>query len=150
MCVAFRRHDLFPNNHPLFVGDLGLANPEHQLELLHQSDLILALGTRLDDITSQNFGFPRYPQPDQPLVHCHPDSRAVGLHFATEVGLACQPKGLLEDLIPKPSGEALYPATRTAWSQRLREVHEQITAWPKRQATDGLRFFEVRSEEHTS
>ena len=39
VCVAFRRHDIFPNSHPLFVGDLGLANPADQLALLHSSEL---------------------------------------------------------------------------------------------------------------
>lgn len=143
VCVAFRRHDLFPNSHPLFVGDLGLANPALQIEQLHQSDLILALGTRLDDITSQNFSFPRYPQPDQPLVHCYPDPRVLGLHFATEVGLACQPKSLLQALEALPTGPVLYPETRRDWLQQLRRTHEMIAAWPQRAATDGVRFFEV-------
>jgi acetolactate synthase-1/2/3 large subunit len=140
VCVAFRRHDIFPNSHPLFVGDLGLANPAKQLELLHSSDLILALGTRLDDVTSQNFSFPQYPQPAQPLVHCYPDPRAVGLHFAAEVGLACHPKGLVEALMPV---RAPVPASRATWIQKLRQAHLEFAAWPTRQADDGVRFFEV-------
>lgn len=140
VCVAFRRHDIFPNSHPLFVGDLGLANPSKQLELLHSSDLILALGTRLDDVTSQNFSFPQYPQPAQPLVHCYPDPHAVGLHFAAEVGLACHPKGLVEALMP---GGAPMPASRVTWIEQLRQAHLEFAAWPNRQADDGVRFFEV-------
>jgi acetolactate synthase-1/2/3 large subunit len=140
VCVAFRRHDIFPNSHPLFVGDLGLANPSKQLELLHSSDLILALGTRLDDVTSQNFSFPQYPQPAQPLVHCYPDPRAVGLHFAAEVGLACHPKGLVEALVP---AGAPVPASRATWIEQLRQAHLEFAAWPNRQADDGVRFFEV-------
>ncbi len=140
VCVAFRRHDIFPNSHPLFVGDLGLANPAKQLELLHSSDLILALGTRLDDVTSQNFSFPQYPQPAQPLVHCYPDPRAVGLHFAAEVGLACHPKGLVEALVP---AGAAVPASRATWIEQLRQAHLEFAAWPNRQADDGVRFFEV-------
>jgi acetolactate synthase-1/2/3 large subunit len=141
VCVAFRRHDIFANSHPLFVGDLGLANPASQLELLHSSDLILALGTRLDDVTSQNFSFPQYPQPAQPLVHCYPDPRAVGLHYAAEVGMACHPKGLVEALMPLEA--APVPASRATWVHRLRQAHLQIAAWPSRQADDGVRFFEV-------
>jgi acetolactate synthase-1/2/3 large subunit len=140
VCVAFRRHDIFPNSHPLFVGDLGLANPAKQLELLHSSDLILALGTRLDDVTSQNFSFPQYPQPAQPLVHCYPDPRAVGLHFAAEVGLACHPKGLVEALV---LAGAAVPASRATWIEQLRQAHLEFAAWPNRQADDGVRFFEV-------
>ena len=141
VCVAFRRHDIFPNSHPLFVGDLGLANPASQLALLHSSDLILALGTRLDDVTSQNFSFPAYPQPAQPLVHCYPDPRALGLHFATDLGLACHPKGLVEALTP--SGNAPCPDARTTWARQLRAAHLEIASWPQRVADDGVRFFEV-------
>ena len=141
VCVSFRRHDIFPNSHPLFVGDLGLANPASQLALLHSSDLILALGTRLDDVTSQNFSFPAYPQPAQPLVHCYPDPRALGLHFATDLGLACHPKGLVEALMP--SGHAPCPDARTSWVGQLRAAHMEIARWPQRLANDGVRFFEV-------
>ena len=137
VCVAFRRHDLFPNSHPLFVGDLGLANPSAQLDRLHSSDLILALGTRLDDVTSQNYSFPTLPQPAQPLVHCYPDPRVVGLHFATEVGLACDPVGLVQDLMP---ASVAHMPSREAWARELRQVHLQIAAWPQRAADDGVRF----------
>ena len=141
VCVSFRRHDVFPNSHELFVGDLGLANPAQQLERLHSSDLILALGTRLDDVTSQNYSFPLLPQPSQPLVHCYPDPRVVGLHFATEVGLACDPVGLVRDLMPSSADEP--SAARRAWASGLRQLHEQIATWPQRQAHDGVRFAEV-------
>jgi acetolactate synthase-1/2/3 large subunit len=141
VCVSFRRHDVFPNSHELFVGDLGLANPASQLERLHSSDLILALGTRLDDVTSQNYSFPHLPQPAQPLVHCYPDPRVVGLHFATEVGLACDPVGLVRDLTPAMSIEP--NAAQLAWATGLRQLHQQIAAWPQRQADDGVRFAEV-------
>jgi len=141
VCVAFRRHDVFPNSHPLFVGDLGLANPAKQLERFHSSDLILALGTRLDDVTSQNYSFPTLPQPAQPLVHCYPDPRVVGLHFATEVGLACDPVGLVQDLMPQ--GAVQPGTTQRAWAEELRQLHTQHAGWPQRQADDGVRFAEV-------
>ena len=141
VCVSFRRHDVFPNSHPLFVGDLGLANPAPQLERFHSSDLILALGTRLDDVTSQNYTFPTLPQPAQPLVHCYPDPRALGLHYATDVGLACDPVGLVQDLMPE---RAVEPgATQRAWAEGLRQLHAQHATWPQRQAKDGVRFAEV-------
>ena len=141
VCVSFRRHDVFPNSHPLFVGDLGLANPAQQLERFHSSDLILALGTRLDDVTSQNYTFPTLPQPAQPLVHCYPDPRVVGLHFATEVGLACDPVGLVRDLTPVQPVEP--SPTRREWAGGLRQLHTQLAAWPQRQADDGVRFAQV-------
>jgi acetolactate synthase-1/2/3 large subunit len=141
VAVAFRRHDLFPNRDALFVGDLGLSNPAHQIEAFQDSDLILALGTRLDDITSQGYAFPDLPQPRQVLVHCHPDPHVVGLHFAPQMGLVCDPVSLVKDL----SADALVqdrPARQT-WSTRLRDIHEAIARWPQREVSDGVDFAQV-------
>jgi acetolactate synthase-1/2/3 large subunit len=80
--VSFRRQDLFPNGHALYAGDLGLANPAAQLDAFRRSDLILALGTRHGDISSQGYSFPELPVPAQTLVHCYPDDRVVGQHYS--------------------------------------------------------------------
>jgi acetolactate synthase-1/2/3 large subunit len=144
VAVSFRRHDVFPNRHPLFVGDLGLSNPEKQMSVLHTSDLILALGTRLDDITSQGYSFPQLPQPQQTLVHCYPDPHIVGLHFAPRIGLVCDPVALATDLIPRE--QSGISDARRSWARELRAIHEQIAAWPTREADDGVSFaYVVRS-----
>ena len=141
VAVSFRRHDVFPNRHPLFVGDLGLSNPEKQMSVFHSSDLILALGTRLDDITSQGYTFPRLPQPRQTLIHCYPDDHIVGLHFAPHFGLVCDPVTLAADLTPRERPS--ISETRRDWSRQLREIYEQIAAWPTRTADDGVSFAHV-------
>ena len=141
VCVSFRRHDIFSNQHPLFVGDLGLANPSEQLQQFHASDLILALGTRLDDVTTQNYSFPVLPRPAQTLVHCYPDPRVVGLHYAADIGLACDPVGLVSDLLP--TAPVQLSAARRQWAVELRQTHEHIARWPDRRADDGVPFSEV-------
>ena len=141
VCVSFRRHDIFSNQHPLFVGDLGLANPSEQLQQFHASDLILALGTRLDDVTTQNYSFPVLPRPAQTLVHCYPDPRVVGLHYAADIGLACDPVGLVSDLLP--TAPVQLSAARRQWAVELRQTHEHTARWPDRRADDGVPFSEV-------
>jgi acetolactate synthase-1/2/3 large subunit len=141
VAVAFRRHDVFPNRHPLYVGDLGLSNPESQMAAFHSSDLILALGTRLDDITSQGYTFPTLPQPQQTLVHCYPDDHIVGLHFAPDYGLTCDPVALAADLTPHE--RAPTTQRRRDWSEQLRAIFEKIAAWPTREADDGVTFAQV-------
>lgn len=138
VAVSFRRHDLFPNQHPLYVGDLGLANPEIQIKAFQSSDLIIALGTRLDDITSQGYTFPCHPQPAQTLVHCYPDGHVIGAHFATNLGLVCDPVTLVNDLAPADTPR--IGALRRSWNLRLREIHESISAWRIASKHDGLDF----------
>jgi len=56
--AAFRRQDVFPNDHPLYLGHLGLGTPAEVLEPLEQADVVLALGTRFSEVTSQSYRLP--------------------------------------------------------------------------------------------
>ena len=136
--VSFRRQDLFPNAHPLYAGDLGLANPKAQLDALRRSDLILALGTRHGDISSQGFMFPDLPVPAQTLVHCYPDPGVVGRHFAADFGLVCDAPALARALTAGPPA-----APRPEWCGALRALYEGIAAWPVRTPSDGIDFNDV-------
>jgi len=141
VAVSFRRHDLFPNSHPLYAGDLGLANPVQQMEALRSSDLIFALGTRFGDITSQGYTFPRLPRPEQTFIHCYPDAAVVGQHFAPDVGLICDPVALARDLIRHDA--ALTAAARRDWAARLRACFEDIAAFPPSRPGERVDFIDV-------
>lgn len=56
--AAFRRQDVFPNDHPLYLGHLGLGTPAEVLEPLERADVVLALGTRFSEVTSQSYRLP--------------------------------------------------------------------------------------------
>jgi acetolactate synthase I/II/III large subunit len=138
VALSFRRHDLFSNLHPLYAGELGLANPKHQIDAFRESDLILALGTRFGDITSQEYSFPDLPRPAQTFVHAYADDHIVGLHFAPDFGLVCDPIEIARALTPSARPE--IPQARTEWAKRLQGIREAFTAWPQRKAEDGIDF----------
>ena len=72
--TAWRRKDRFDNTHPHYAGELGLgANPK-LVERVRDSDLILAVGTRLGEVASLGYTLPAVPEPAQRLVHIHPDA----------------------------------------------------------------------------
>jgi acetolactate synthase-1/2/3 large subunit len=138
VALSFRRHDLFSNRHPLYVGELGLANPQAQIDAFHQSDLILALGTRFGDITSQGYSFPDLPRPAQTFVHAYADDHMVGLHFAPDFGLVCDPIELARALTPDCKAD--IPQDRAAWAGRLKAIFDAHAAWPQRKTEDGVDF----------
>ena len=139
--VSFRRHDIFANDDPLFVGDLGLSNQAAQMATLQESDFILALGTRLGDITTQNFKFPRYAQASQTLLHCYPDSRIVNWDTVADYPLVCDPVALVRALT---QANAIQPGTaRQDWLKVLRQHALPYAAWPNRQAKQGVNFTDV-------
>lgn len=139
--VSFRRHDIFANDDALFVGDLGLSNPAAQMATLQTSDFILALGTRLGDITTQNYQFPAYAQTSQKFLHCYPDSRVVSWDTVADYPLVCDPIALVKAFTQAPA--PTISAARLNWLKALRGHSESWAAWPARQAKAGVNFTEV-------
>ena len=141
MC-SFRRHDLFPNRHPLFAGELGFFNTPEQLERLAQSDLILAVGTRLGDLTTHGYTFPAAPQPPQKLVHVLRDPDLLGTNYVPDLGLACSARHFLRDL----AAAAPTPPDRDGWPEELRRHLQPVTTWVPKTAPDGVVFGNVIAE----
>ena len=138
VAVSFRRQDLFPNAHPLYAGDLGLRNPDAQRAAFAEADLVLALGTRLTDITSQGW---TWPAPGQRLVHVCAEPRFLGWQFPAEMAMAAEARAVVAAL----EGEAPdAPASRAAWNARLRALHlADCEVAPPGDPPDGVRFVEV-------
>lgn len=93
--TSFRRLDAFPNDHPHYLGHLGLGSTPAR-EALAEADLVLALGTRLDDITTGHFSLPRA---DQSLIHVHPGTEDLGKNFDPIMALESHTLPLLEGLL---------------------------------------------------
>ncbi|MBP0446949.1 pyruvate decarboxylase [Roseomonas sp. SSH11] len=137
VAVSFRRQDLFPNRHPLYAGDLGLRNPDEQRQAFAEADLLLALGSRLTDITTQGYS---WPVPGQRLVHVCADPRFLGWHFPAEMAVAGAASGVLEAMAGQvPS----FPATRTAWLERLRALQDADSRIAAASCPDGLPFSRI-------
>jgi len=140
--VSFRRQDLFPNGHPLYVGDLGLRNPDAQRAAFAEADLVLALGTRLTDITTQGW---TWPQAGQRLVHICAEPRFLGWQFPAELAIAADAVATIAAL----AGESLAdeqpgsPAARADWTRRLRDIHLGDCQVVARDFADGVAFAEV-------
>ncbi len=73
--ASWRRPDVFPNDHRLFLGMTGYFAATTVRERLDAADLILVLGSRLSEIASFGYAVPRA---DQPWIHVDLEPRAAG------------------------------------------------------------------------
>lgn len=95
VCCAFRRHDIFDNADPLFAGELGIGANPALLARVRAADLVVAVGTRLGEITTQGYSLlPRRGEaaaagPD--LVHVYPDAAEPGRVFAVALAIPASP-----------------------------------------------------------
>ncbi|MUK88373.1 acetolactate synthase [Ornithinibacillus sp. L9] len=82
--TAFRRHDVFPNNHPMYAGHLGLGTSKKILQLVQDADVILALGTRLSEVTTQDYTLINN---DQKLIHIDIEHDIIGKVYPPCLGI---------------------------------------------------------------
>jgi acetolactate synthase-1/2/3 large subunit len=140
---SFRRHDLFPNNDRLFAGELGFFNTQDQMSLLATADLILAVGTRLGDLTTHGYTFPASPKARQQFVHVHRDEAVLGINFVADIALPCSSQSFLREV---SRIAPTRPPNRDGWVADLRREHAAVTTWRSRTATDGVVFGNVVAE----
>jgi acetolactate synthase-1/2/3 large subunit len=138
--VSFRRHDLFPNTHRLYAGDMGLHNPDEQLAIMREADLLLVLGARLSDITTQRHTFPKQVRSEMRLVHVHGDPAVIGTHFAADLAIACSPAKLIDTLTATPPTSR---DGRVAWIERLAVARRNINRPRISDVEDGVAFEHV-------
>jgi len=73
VAVAFRRQDNFPNSSPVYAGNLGYGPNPKLVQRIKDADLVLAVGARLGEATTDGYSLITPDHPDQILVHVHPD-----------------------------------------------------------------------------
>lgn len=82
---AFRCQNAFDNNHPHYIGDVGLGINPALAKRLQAADLIIALGTRLGEIVTNAYTLLKAPCPQQRLVHIHPGAEELGSVYQAEL-----------------------------------------------------------------
>ncbi len=133
VALSFKRQDYFPNTHPHYAGHLGFKIPKPAVERYMQADLMLAVGTRLTEVTTQGYTLPASPVPRQPLIHICDDPRQIGRNYTAAKALVADPVAFLEALAAKPGKT---PAKRAAWIKKLNEPVAKAMAWSP--PADGL------------
>jgi acetolactate synthase I/II/III large subunit len=102
--AAFRRQDVFPNEHPLYLGHLTLAARPEVLEPLGEADLVVVVGSRLGEVTTQTYGLPRG---DQAVVQVDTDPDEVGATVPVERGIVSDARAALEAFTRRAPAKAI-------------------------------------------
>jgi len=121
VCTSFRRAHLFDPLHPNYAGDLGLgANPK-LVARVKASDLVIAAGARLNELTSQGYTLFDIPVPQMTLVHAYPGAEELGRVYQPHLPIHATPQSLaaaLDTLRPKGAARDVSAAHQEylAWS----------------------------------
>ena len=87
VCCSFRRQDIVDNRLSSFVGDLGTGAAPALVARFKAADLVLAVGTRIGEITSQSYTLMGIPDPGKVLIHVHAAAEELGRVFRPALGI---------------------------------------------------------------
>ncbi|RED11280.1 thiamine pyrophosphate-dependent enzyme [Pontivivens insulae] len=116
---AFRNQDLFDNDSPLYAGDAGVGMTHATKTLLRKADVILALGPRFGEMTTDGYTLFNMPEPEQMLIHAHADSSEIGKILQPHIALHADPGAVAAHLTQNPS--------RGVWSGWAKAARAGVT-----------------------
>ncbi len=129
VATAFRRQDAIAPDSPVYAGNLGYGPNPKLVERVKQADLVIVVGARLGEATTDGYTVPTLEHPGQLLVHIHPDPEELGRVYRTDLALCCAVDEFAEcaalwdseDIIPFDAGA---------------EAHAEWLAWATPQPSD--------------
>jgi acetolactate synthase-1/2/3 large subunit len=106
---GFRFQDSFDNHHPLYAGDVGIGINPKLAARIRESDLVIALGVRLGEMTTGGYTLLEAPRPRQTLVHVHAGAEELGRVYAADLMLQASVNNAAKAL------ESLSAPAQIAW-----------------------------------
>ncbi|MBV9543915.1 MAG: biosynthetic-type acetolactate synthase large subunit [Chloroflexi bacterium] len=123
----------FPETHPLSLGFLGMHGWVHSNYAVHNSDLVIAIGMRMDDRACGKFaGF----APQARIVHVDIDPAEIGKNVRVDVPIVGDVARVLSRLEPEIGTEVLQP--HDGWIEQIREWRNQYPPKTYPSSTDEL------------
>lgn len=89
--AAFRFQDLYDNHSPSYVGDAGVGMTPATKTLIKDADLILAIGVRFGEMTTDGYTLLNVPSPVQKLIHVHVSDRELGKVYIPDLAVQAGP-----------------------------------------------------------
>jgi acetolactate synthase I/II/III large subunit len=114
---AFRFQDTFDNFHPLYAGDVGIGINPKLAQRVRDSDLIIAIGPRLGEMTTGGYSLLQAPKPKQKLVHIHASAEELNRVYQADLAICATMNAAARSL------EVLTAPVSVAWSAYSKQAN---------------------------
>ena len=125
--AGFRRQDLLDNRSEIYCGHLTLGTDPALTERVKGADLIVAIGSRLGEITTSGYTLLVPPVSRQTLVHVHPDPDELGRVYQPRLAMASDLSEFTKALSILEIGRH---EGRAAWLREAREAYVRFATPP--------------------
>ncbi|TDR12481.1 thiamine pyrophosphate-binding protein [Marinomonas communis] len=120
---SFRCQDYINNEHPNYVGDLGIGISPALTERMKTADLLLVIGSRLGEMTTRGYKTIDIPMPQQRIIHIHASAEELGKVYYPEVAINATPSAFV-----KAFAEA-KPSKAPVWAAETKQARAEFEDW---------------------
>ena len=96
VACAFRRQDAIASSSPVYAGNLGYGPNPKLLERVRAADLLIVVGARLGEATTDGYTLITPDHPGQTLVHVHPDPEELQSVYRTDLAICADTREFAE------------------------------------------------------
>lgn len=89
VATAFRRQDSIDNASPVYAGNLGYGPNPKLLDRIRAADMLLVVGARLGEATTDGYALITPDHPGQILAHVHPDPVELNRVYRADLPICC-------------------------------------------------------------
>ena len=119
---AFRFQDTFDNFHPLYAGDVGIGINPKLAARVRESDLVIAIGPRLGEMTTGGYTLLEAPKAKQKLVHIHASAEELNRVYQADLAINATMNAAARSL------EVLTAPVQVAWEAWAKSCNDDYLA----------------------
>ncbi|MEX0299701.1 MAG: thiamine pyrophosphate-dependent enzyme, partial [Kordiimonas sp.] len=121
--VSFRCQDRFNNNHDNYIGDMGIGANPALVKRMQDADVLMVLGSRLGEMTTNGYERISAPVPEQTLIHIHQGAEELGHVYQPDLAINATPA----TIAPALSEMKLSGSER--WTAGTKAARAAFEAW---------------------
>ena len=124
--VGFRRQDLMDNNSSCYAGEAGVAMPPPVRQTLDEADVILAVGVRFGEMTTNAYTL--FQNQSQKILHVHASEAEFDKVVKADLHIRSNPNLAVAALLEMPSIADTKEQWREETRNRFLSTHKVPTA----------------------
>ncbi|KPB01441.1 thiamine pyrophosphate-dependent enzyme [Ahrensia marina] len=87
VAVSLRCQSLINSNHANYIGHYGVGTPAYLQDVMAKTDLLIAIGPRLGEMTTNGYTLLDSPVPQHKLAHVFPQAEEIGRVYEPEISI---------------------------------------------------------------
>jgi len=129
---SFRCQDFIDNEHPNYIGDLGIGVNPALVQRIKAADCLLVIGARLGEMTTGGFTLIDIPCPQLRMIHVYPGAEELGHIYQPDLAINASAGPFVSAI----GDNRLKLPDADAWAEQVTQAHQDYLDWNRSISVD--------------